>query len=74
MALSATLISSMNVAVFANTVTPVNPSVVVEQNAPKADVIITYHRVHNGQLQIRDWNETRGYWMNEWTNIGTPVG
>ena len=74
MALSTMLITSMNVAVFANTVTPINPSVVVEQNVPRADVIVTYHRVHNGQLQIRKWNETRGYWVDEWTDIGTPAG
>jgi len=30
---------------------------------PLADIIITKTRMHNGRLQYRRWNETRGYWV-----------
>lgn len=35
-----------------------------------ADSIVKKYRVHNGQLQYRRWNETRGYWVDsEWINV-----
>ena len=30
----------------------------------RADVIVRYYRVHNGRLQYRRYNETRGYWVD----------
>ncbi|PWJ49768.1 hypothetical protein [Faecalicatena contorta] len=37
---------------------------------PYADSIVKKYRVHNGQLQYRRWNETRGYWVDsEWINV-----
>ena len=68
------MITSMNATVFANTTAPVNVGVATEAPELKADVIVNYYRVKNGQLQMRQWNETRGYWVDEWTDIGTPAG
>ena len=38
--------------------------------APYADVIVLKTRIHNGVLQYRHWNETRGYWVeDDWTDL-----
>lgn len=31
---------------------------------PRADVIETKYRLHNGVLQYRRWNATRNYWVD----------
>lgn len=31
---------------------------------PQADVIEVKYRVHDGRLQYRRWNATRGYWVD----------
>ena len=36
---------------------------------PKADQIVWYRRIYNGQEQRRAWNATKGYWIGEWTNV-----
>ena len=41
---------------------------------PYADVIVTKYRAYQGKLQKRRWNETRGYWVDQyWITIGTQV-
>ena len=38
----------------------------------QADVIVRYYRMHNGHLQYRRYNETRGYWVDShWINCNT---
>ena len=36
---------------------------------PYKDELIMYYRIHNGVTQYRIWNATRGYWVNDWTNL-----
>lgn len=37
---------------------------------PKADQIGWVYRVHNGWLQRRRWNYTKGYWVDKyWINV-----
>lgn len=37
---------------------------------PQADVIEVKYRVHDGKLQYRRWNATRGYWVDAtWKNV-----
>lgn len=41
-----------------------------EDIQPRVDVIVYKYRLHNGVLQQRRWNETRGCWVDpEWTNV-----
>ena len=38
--------------------------------SPRADVIVVKFRVYNGVLQYRRWNETWGYWVDDyWKNV-----
>ena len=35
-----------------------------------SDTIETKYRYHNGHLQYRRWNATKGYWVDsDWTNL-----
>lgn len=37
---------------------------------PYADVIETKYRYHDGKLQYRRWNATRGYWVDaNWIDV-----
>ena len=36
----------------------------------RADVIETHYRYHNGKLQYRHWNVTRGRWVeDDWIDL-----
>ena len=34
--------------------------------APYADEIVMKFRVHNNKVQYRRWNQTRGYWVDDY--------
>lgn len=41
-----------------------------EEAAPYADVVYYVYRTWNGWVQKRRWNETRGYWVDQyWINV-----
>lgn len=38
----------------------------------RADIIVKKYRLHNGVMQYRRWNETRGCWVDsDWINVVT---
>lgn len=52
----------------------VEPSSVVQESGgeitPYAEVIVNKYRIHINVLQMRRWNETRGYWVDPaWITI-----
>lgn len=54
---------SQEIAVTASEETQIQPQ-------PRIDVIVNKYRVHNGVLQYRRWNETRGCWVDpDWINM-----
>ena len=41
-----------------------------EEAAPYADVVYYVYRTYKGWIQKRRWNETRGYWVDQyWINV-----
>lgn len=45
-------------------------SKIEEVDTRSEDVIVTKYRIHNGVLQYRRWNETKGVWVDSrWINL-----
>ena len=62
------IIFTMGTTAFAAPVTP------TESNSPRADEIIAYYRNNaDGYLEMRRWNATRGYWIEDWFIVGSPT-
>lgn len=48
---------------------PSTPTAVNTSIQPRADQITTEYRIHNGVLQYRRWNATKGVWVDPyWIN------
>ena len=44
-------------------------SVISEETSRVSDLIETKYRYHNGHVQYRRWNSTKGYWVDpDWIN------
>ena len=66
------LMFSVGTTALATTAPPQEPTAQIA--LPRADEIIAYYRINDeGLLQRRQWNATRNYWVDEWTNVGTPA-
>ena len=67
------LLFSLSATTFAMATPPTEA--MTESESPRADEIIAYYRVNNnGLLEMRRWNATRGYWIDDdWFVIGTPT-
>ena len=69
---SALIISAnMTTVVYASSHQPATDLEIVSPSGDvRADVIVRKYRTYKGMLQVRNWNETRGFWVDDWRTIG----
>ena len=66
--LSLAIVFSMGISTLAITTEP--SDVQGQSQEERKDVLVACYREYNGFLQMRYWNETKGYWEGEWETIG----